>query len=193
MDTPFLKPLTEQVRRVELLLTIAQQASTNPVIRHRLLVVAVYPAAAIAHLMIDNPTKVNSGEEEVLKKELEDTVRFYRLVMKVRLHDFHRTTVMPPIAGRETMRSAGPFRLTSRQGGVAQMQGIGPDKKLITTRNSSIKQDRPLETMDGQVWDDSSGNWFDLFDVLRAYLKSILPFVEEREGSIDGAEAENDE
>ena len=192
MDTPFLKPLTEQVRRVELLLTIAQQASTDPVMRHRLLVVAIYPAAAIAQLMIDNPTKVNAGEDDVLKEQLDDSVEYYRLVMKVRLHDFHRTTVMPPTPGRKTMSSSGPFRLTSRQGGVAQIQGVGPDKKLIKTRNSSIKQDRPLETMDGQVWDDSSGDWVDLFDVLQTYLKSILPFVEEREGSIDGAEAEND-
>ncbi len=51
----------------------------------------------------------------------------------------------------------------------------------------------PEQQEDGLVWDDSSADWFDLFDVIQAYLQSILPFVEEREGSIGGAEAENDE
>ena len=181
MDDGFFKPLNEQVNRVNLLLSHASEDGLDPVKRHRFLMCAVYPAVAIAELMIQNPKRENAGEKEALEARLDEIVPYHRLLQNVRVHDFHRITVEPPQPGRVTFTSSGPFTLTARQGGSAVMAGVGPDRVLKTTKNSSIKQDRPLDIKDGLIWDDSQEKWIDLFDALVAYLEGIQPLIDERE------------
>lgn len=177
-------PLTEQRSRAELLLTYSRSA-TCPVERHRLLMAAVYPAVAIAEQLVLNVDHDDDAERKAMERKLLDSVPLYRLLKDIRVHDFHRSTVMPPRPNFRMEETLGPIRLIARQGGRAGIMGTEPAMQKHATRNSAIKMDRPIHTRDGMIWSDEDSQFLDLHDVLAAYLEGLGPFVNEREPSAE--------
>jgi len=155
----------------------------NPASKFTNLIAAIYPARAIAELMIEAAKK---QELPSLKnrKEMEEVIipklPYYKLIYRIRIHDFHRFGCLPPSPKYEKVFCGGPITLTAKKGSAVMVfTPQGP--KLTVTGDSSIKGDRPLYNQDGLFFDEDSKRYVPLNRILDDFLSAVPKVIAEFE------------
>lgn len=175
--SPRMQGINEQYKRARRFLNLARRCKKQSYIFANL-IAAVYPARAIVELMLDaadrKELKVNRAEiEEKLAAELP----YYYLLEKIRIHDFHRFGCLPPNKMRKTVFIGGPIKLVVNKG-IAAMTIRQKGPQIILTGNSSAKLQRPLYTTDGQFYDEETGKYLTLEEILVKYLSAVPKVID---------------
>lgn len=147
---------------------------------------SIYAARAIYEIVYD---RVKDGSIKTELAELRphaiERVRRFVIIERIREHDFHRHPI-----GFDPNRIStfGPMklRLSTQSGSSAGLtldheQGRFQRQKH---RNSSIKEDRPLEIKGFDVWDDKLEEFVRIETAVREYLFDLAQFLSEIDGSI---------
>jgi hypothetical protein len=188
---PFPDPRTQGVReqytRAVIFLREAL-ASSDPEYRFRRLVAAIYPARAAVEIMLEaakgqHLRAYSNTDGNQSRKNLEAVIaprlpRYY-LLEKVRIHDFHRFGVLPQ-PGHFLW---GPIKLTASRGdaGIAIPLTPGGGRDIIETGNSRVQEQRPLQILDEQVFDEEAGAYVGLDQLLLDYLRALPEVIEDFE------------
>ena len=89
-----------------------------------------------------------------------------------RIHDFHRFGCVPPDPKYHMVLYGGPSKLVANQG-AAVLAILSEGPKFTLTGNSQIKGQRPLCVDDGQFFDEASGRYLSLENILGEYLSAM--------------------
>lgn len=182
--------LEEHFGRAQMFLRMSQEVMAEDRTRaFRLAIASIYFARAIADQLLaeaedkgsrTNPEDKDAGRDARREFDtyLAETVAYFKLVDYARLQDFHRRALMPPVEGRMCVTMQGPATAISRQGGLAGIQGIGREMRVIEERNSSVKLDRPVQQRDDELLDDKSNEWIPIHTILTEYLRTIRPVID---------------
>lgn len=177
MTSPRMRGINEQYYRARRFLQLARLCKKQES-KFRYLIAAVYPARAIAELML-----VSAEEQELrdfknkerrndFEQWLEPKLPYYSLLEKIRIHDFHRFGCIPPDSTHHELFVGGPIKLVAKKG-IAAMVMTPKGPKYTKTGNSSIKLKRPLCTDDGFFFDEHSEQYLSLEEILQEYLNAI--------------------
>ena len=105
------------------------------------------------------------------------TLPRYRLIEKIRIHDFHRFGIVPQ-AG--LMFQGGPVKLKVRAGrAVYSIPSTGPQS--VTTGDAKVEEQRPLLQRGYFIFDDEAGEYVSLIQALGDYLSGVPKAVAEFE------------
>jgi len=178
--------MREQYARARRFLQAARRCK-RPETRFRHLIAAIYPARAVAELMLESARKqelvaFKSKDIERSRKDCESKLAprlpHYNLIEKIRIHDFHRFGCLPPSSDSCSVFYGGPAKLKPRKGTAAMLIApAGP--KLISTGTSSIEEQRSLCSSDGMFFDDEVGCYVDLESLLAEYLDGVSAVLAE--------------
>lgn len=165
---PRLRGIIEQYERAKLFLCEAQE-SGDPIDRFRRLIASVYFARAIVEIMLEAAVmEVVKIARDELERRLVAVLPGYLLLEKVRIHDFHRFGVIP-IRG---VSLGGLVRLRVQSGHAAI--ALGPDgPEISTSGQSQVIQQRALYMAGDRVFDDESGQYVTLEQLLTTYLEAV--------------------
>ena len=174
--SPRAEGIREQYQRAKQF-TEEAQASKDPVFQFRLYVAAIYFARAIVELVLEATDK---QEIKKTRKEAVQSLRArlprYALIETVRIHDFHRFGLVD----RSGIFIGGPLKLrASGKGGIAAiLVGL---KGLIrmTSKSSTIKEQRILQTRDGKVYDEEKEEWISIEQALTEYIEAVPAVLNE--------------
>ncbi len=171
---PRLQGIIEQYERARLFLREAQQAS-DPVDRFRGLIASLYFARAIVEIMLEAAVmEVVKVTRDDLEQRLIRILPGYLLIEKVRIHDFHRFGVIP-ISG---ISMGGLIKLRAQSGHASLALGPkGPE--ISTSGQSQVIQQRALCMAGERVFDDESGRYMTLEQLLTPYLEAVPRAIEE--------------
>ena len=136
----------------------------NPVSKFTNLIAAVYFAQAIAELMYHSANiqeltslKNRSGVEKAITSKLP----YYKLIYRIRIHDFHRFGCLPPSQKSKTLFIGGPITLTAQKG------------------KSSIKGDRQLFTENGIYFGTDDKKLVPLDKIIDDFLSAVPEVITE--------------
>jgi hypothetical protein len=181
---PRLAGLREHYYRVRWILDSAANPP-NEETKFRILVLAVYPARAIAEIMLDAAEQQElSGfkdpDRKKSRREFEQRylagLPHYLLIEKIRIHDFHRHGCVPDT---QAILLSGPIKLTACAGeaGISfPIHGAGT-MQVMTTGRSKVQEQRPLLQYGFKFWDDVSNTCLALDEILVPYLNAIGPVI----------------
>jgi hypothetical protein len=150
------------------------------------LIAAIYPARAVAELMLEAAEKgcletLRDKDGEKARKEFEGNLApklpYYYLIEKIRIHDFHRFGCLMPNQKYRKVFIGGPIKLIANKG-IATMTVSQKGVQVALTGNSSVKQYRLLVNADGQFHDEETGNYLPLEEILGEYLGAIPEAIE---------------
>lgn len=157
---------------------------------YRLGIAAIYSCCALADVMITAAEKQElRGFEHVDEKQskrdfkahIGPKLAHYDLVARIRIHDFHRFGIRPPSETVLEEFYGGPVRLVAPPGGMVRMS-LTPTGPLVGASGGGyVKPDRPLLQRDGKFYDDLSGQYLTLAQLLDAFLSSAEEVVAEFE------------
>jgi hypothetical protein len=153
----------------------------HPANKFRVLIAAIYSCRAMVELMLEQADRgqltVTRGE---LKERLVLLLPYFNLIERIRVHDFHRYGLIPPDPRLKMVVSRGPIKLTASQGAaVWQYTAEGP--KSTVSGKSSVKGQRPLHNIDGNFFDEDTGQHIDINTIIASHLKSMPAAVIEFE------------
>ena len=115
-----------------------------------------------------------------LKEFLTDALPHYGLIERIRIHDFHRYGLVPPNPNVKMMMGRGPITLKASKG-AAIMQQTASGPSFTCTGNSSVKQRRPLFSVDGTFYDEDTESQVPLDQIIKDYLPAVAGAVDEFE------------
>jgi hypothetical protein len=177
---PRLQGIYEQHRRARRFVQLARRCK-NPTTRLTNLIAAVYPTRATVELMLGAAEKqelksFQNKDAQKSRKDFEKVLApmlpYYYLLEKIRIHDFHRFGCIPPNSKYYRMLYGGPVNLKASKGTAAlAVTPKGP--KHILTGNSKIKEQRPLCTRDASFFEEESGKWLSLDEILDNFLRAV--------------------
>ena len=167
MDNKFISPRMqgtyEQYRRARHFVQLAHRCK-NPVSKFTNLIAAVYSARAIAELMIE---AVKKQELPSLKnrEEVENAIipklPYYKLIYRIRIHDFHRFGCLPPSPKCKTAFYGGPITFNVKKG------------------RSSIQGERQLFTRNGIYFGIDNKKLVPLDKILDDFLSAVPEVITE--------------
>jgi hypothetical protein len=175
---PRVSGVQEHYERIQTFLDLACK-SKEPVVIFRLQVASIYFARGIIELIFEAADKdqLNTSRDQ-LKKTLSEKLRWYNLIERIRIHDFHRFGLIPPNPNMNVLFQGGPIKLHAREGkAVYSIRSAGLKKTV--TGDSSIKEQRPLISSDGRFHDDETNKYVTIEHILRDFLCDILPVIDE--------------
>ncbi len=176
LPDPRISGVQEHYDRIQTFLDL-ERKSKEPTVIFRLQVACIYFARGIIELMIDAYKKgclTISREQldEILKKEL----RWFMLIEKIRIHDFHRFGLIPPNPKTKRLFLGGPIELKASQGkAVYSIQPTGIKKE--ETGNSKIKEKRPLICDDGRFYDDETNKYVTMEQILKDFMCDVPAII----------------
>ncbi len=189
VSRPRIEGIHEQYRRAQRLLRLAKRCK-KPKSRFTNLIAAVYPARAVVELMLEAAEKQDfeAFQNENVKRSREDLEQrlvqglpHYYLIEKIRIHDFHRFGCLPPDPTRRVAFFGGPVTLQASKGAAALK--IGDRGFQVTVRGqSAAKQPRPLYTDDSRFFEQESGRYLFLEEILTDFLDAVPGFLAELSG-----------
>ena len=148
---------------------------------------AVYSARACVEIMLEAAerqelcgfdTEGDKANRAKFENHIKTRLPRYQLLESIRIHDFHRFGLVPPIPGMHMETQQGPVKLAASQG-IAVYQ-VGPDGPVQhVTGNSRIKEQRPLLIRNGTYFDDETREFLALEQVLGEFLTALRPVIEE--------------
>ncbi len=172
--SPRLQGIEEQFERAKLFFNEGVK-STDKLDRFRRFVATIYFAGAIAEIMLD---AAKNKEVNVSKKALEKILiaKLPRcmLVIKLRIHDFHRFGLLE----RAGVFMGGPVKLTASKG-MIQVQYTAQGPVVTKTGNSKFEEQRPVLMCGDKVFDEEERAYVSLQKVLSDYLAAVPEVIEE--------------
>ncbi|MCP4640548.1 MAG: hypothetical protein GY851_08950 [bacterium] len=175
--------LKEHHERIQTFLDLARETK-DQVIEFRLHMACVYSARAIVELILEAAHKgrINASRED-LKVSLLDRLRWFNLIERIRIHDFHRFGVRPPHPEMHGFFLGGPLTLTARSG--TALYRFSADKpETETTGGSSIAGQRPLVSSDGRFFDEDTSTFVGLKRIIEDFLLDVPEVIREFEDSV---------
>ena len=155
----------EHLRRAKHFMRLANRCKLS-VSKFTNLIAAVYSARAIAELMIEAAKKQElpslKNREEV-EKVIIPKLPYYKLIYRIRIHDFHRFGCLPPSQKSKTLFIGGPITLTAQKG------------------KSSIKGERQLFTENGIYFGIDNKKLVPLDKILDDFLSAVPKVIAEFE------------
>jgi hypothetical protein len=181
---PRVRGVLEHIERSRWFLMLARDSS-DMVAKHRFALAGIYSARAVVEIMLEAAEHqefqaYRNADPKQSRKDLETTLvadlPLYYLVEKIRIHDFHRFGCVPPNPRVREVLFGGPAKLIARQGTAAlQVPASGPT--VFVSGQSQVKQQRPLCQDDGQFFDDASGQYLRLEEILDRFLAGLPAVV----------------
>jgi hypothetical protein len=162
----------EHHERIQTFLDLACK-SKEPAVIFRLQVASIYFARGIIELMFEAADKgrLNTSRDQ-LKKILPEKLRWYNLIEKIRIHDFHRFGLLPPNSNMKILFQGGPIKLHARKGKASySIQSTGPKEEI--TGDSSINEQRSLISDDGRFYDDETNKYVAIEQILKDFVCDI--------------------
>lgn len=156
---------------------------SDPQVQFRIYMAALYSCRAIAELMLEQaapPRNELTIDRKGLDALLVAKLPYYKLIERIRIHDFHRFGLTPPIPGVTMMQGFGPVKLEASNG-VAAVQQFADGPKNTCTGNSSVKGQRPLYSVDGTFYDEDTDAQVPLGKIIRDYALAVPAAVDEYE------------
>jgi len=178
----------EQYERAKRFVQISKRCNKTTS-RFRNLMAAVYPGRAIVELMLEAAEKQElkaflnidvSESRNNLEKELAPKLPYYYMLEKIRIHDFHRFCCLPPSSKYQTTFVGGPIKLRARKG-IAAIRILPNGPKYIKTGQSLVKEQRILYANDGHFYDEKSGKYIPLEEIINDFLKAIPKVINDFE------------
>ena len=175
---PRISGVQEHYECIQTFLTLAGE-SKDPVVIFRLQKVSIYSARSIIEIIREAAKeKQLSFSRDQLDESLPKKLRWYNLIKKIRIHDFHRFGLIPPNPNMKVLFQGGPIELHAKKGMAAySIQPTGP--KIEVTGNSSIKEDRPLINDDGRFYDDETKKCVSIEQILKDFLHDVPAVIDE--------------
>lgn len=186
--SPRVNGVREHLERGQFFLELAGKCKDTKA-SYRLMLAAVYSCRAIIELMLeaaekqevknlkDPDPKVN---RDALESQIAPKLPYYALIERIRIHDFHRFGLLPPDPNFRQNLFLGPTKLTAQKGAAAvNVTALGP--QVSTTGSSQVKFQRPLLVQDGDFFDDDSGIYVKLEEVLKTFLTKACDVLAEFE------------
>lgn len=173
----------EHNERIQTFLKLAGK-SEDPVVIFRLQVAGIYFARGIIELILEACDKNQlSFSRDRLKKTLPDKLRWYNLIERIRIHDFHRFGLIPPNPNMKMLFLGGPIKVIARNGLAAySIPPTGPKEEI--TGDSLINSQRPLISDDGRFFDEDTNTYVTLEQILKDFLCDVQKVIKEFEEDI---------
>jgi hypothetical protein len=135
----------------------------------RFLMAAIYSAQSIIEIITESSRKglLPVTPEQLEREQFGDFPR-YSLVEKIRIHDFHRFGLVPPDRCFKTLSVGGPIKLMAHKG-----TAIYSITQKICTGDSNINEQRPLLIGNGKFFDEKTGEYVTLKQILKDFLEKI--------------------
>lgn len=126
-----------------------------------------------------------STSRDQLKKTLPEKLRWYNLIERIRIHDFHRFGLIPPNPDMKVLFQGGSIKLHARKGKATYcIQSTGPKKKV--TGDSCIDEQRPLINDDGRFYDDDTNKYVAMEQILKDFLYDVPAVIDEFKKGLKG-------
>ena len=174
---PRQRGIREHLERARFFFSLSTKEE-DAIAAYRLQLAAIYSCRAIVELMLEAAEKeeipgIRDPDRGVRRKTLEAIIHpripYYALIERIRIHDFHRFGIAPPDPAFQIFSSFGPIKLVASAGtAVLSASKEGPER--LTMGDSSIKEQRSLWMQDGNFFDDASGKYVSLTDVVSTFL-----------------------
>lgn len=150
----------------------------------RLQLAGIYCARAVVELMCEAADKQQLPQRRSeIKQEIQQHLRWYSLIERIRIHDFHRVGIVPSNPKLATTTLVGPVKIKACKGAaVYQVRSGGPKK--LTTGNSKIEEQRPLLIQGNRFFDDDARKYVALSEILSDFLTDASKVIEEFEKSL---------
>jgi hypothetical protein len=184
---PFPDPRVSGVKehhgRIQTFLRLARD-SEDPTVMFRLHIACIYFARGIIELIFEAADKKQiPTSREKLKKTLTEKLRWYNLIERIRIHDFHRFGIVLPNPDIKTLFQGGPIKLKAKNGCAAySILPAGPN--IETTGDSSVIMQRPLISNDGRFFDEETKKCVTLEQILEDFLLDVTKVIKEFEKDI---------
>jgi hypothetical protein len=181
---PRLCGVQEHSARSKWFLQLAQD-SHDAAAKYRFALAGIYSARAVIEIMLEAAERqelkaYQNADPKQSRKDLEASLvpdlPLYYLIENIRIHDFHRFGCVPPNPRLREVFFGGPVKLVARQGvaGVA-VPTSGP--RAFVSGQSQVKEQRPLCQDDGRFFDDTSGQYLHLHEILDRFLAGMSAVV----------------
>ena len=153
--------------------------SKEPVVIFRLQVASIYFARGIIELIFEAADKgLLKASRDQLKETLLEKLRWYNLIEKIRIHDFHRFGLILPNPNMNTLFVGGPIKLYAKNG-KATYSISSTDSQKEVTGDSRIDAQRPLNYDDGRFFDDDTGKYVTMEQILKDFLCDVPTVINE--------------
>ena len=175
---PRVSGVQEHYERIQTFLDLVCK-SKEPAVIFRLQVASIYFARGIIELMFEAADKdqLNASRDQ-LKKTFSQKLRWYNLIERIRIHDFHRFGLIPPNPNMKMLFQGGPIKLHASKGRATySIQPTGPKKEV--TGDSRIDEHRPLISDDGRFYDDNTNKYVAIEQILKDFLCDIPAVINE--------------
>jgi hypothetical protein len=188
IESPRLTGVKEHFARALLYRRLAKGLPSDDA--YRLEIAAIYSCRALADIMITAAEKQevrgfkHSNEQQSkadFRAYIAPKFAFYELVSRIRIHDFHRFGIRPPTAEASEAFYAGPTKLIAPPGATVVLALTPNGPKVEASGGGGVKFDRNLDQRDGKFFDDISGQYVSLEQVLDAFLSSAEVVIAEFE------------
>ncbi len=182
---PRVSGVQEHYERIKTFLNLVDK-SKEPVVIFRLQVASIYFARGIIELMFEAADKgLLKASRDQLKETLLEKLRWYNLIEKIRIHDFHRFGLIPPNPNMKTLFEGGPIKLCAKKGKATySIPSTGPKKEV--TGDSCIEEQRPLLFDDGRFYDDDTGKYVTMEQILKDFLCDVPAVINEFKKDLKG-------
>ena len=197
LGDPYILGINEHIDRILLLVNISQEKS-DQITNYRLLIYSIYSCRAIVELMLEAASKdeLKSGTFDdcndtrtSLEKWIRKHIKYYDLIEKIRIHDFHRFGLIPPDPEVHSFQTNGPVKLVTQRGST-QIQYPDGIPNQITTGNSQIMNQRPLLIQNGLFYDESISNYVAIKDIVETFMHDIKNILLEFKGMVKNKQLE---
>lgn len=184
---PFVDPrlagVREHYQRVKFFHELSETYADHAT-KLRLQLAGIYCARAVVELIYEAADKQQLPQRRnEIKKDIQQHLRWYSLIERIRIHDFHRVGIVPSDPRLTTTTLVGPVKLKARKGAaVYQVRREGPKK--LTTGYSKIEEQRPLLIQGDRFFDDDAQKYVALSDILCDFLADASKVIEEFEKSL---------
>ena len=144
---PFSDPQVAGVKehhsRIQSFLEIANNTEDSATV-FRLYIACIYFAQGIIELIYEAAdNKQIPSSREQMKEQLSEKLRWFKLIEKIRLHDFHRYGITPPNQNMNVCFLGGPIKLKAQKGhAIYKIPSSGP--KIETSGHSTVHEQQPL-------------------------------------------------
>jgi len=180
---PRVAGIKEHYERIRTFLELADN-SKDPTVSFRLHIACIYFARAIIELIFEAADKEQiSSSCEQLKKTLSEKLRWYNLIERIRIHDFHRFGIVPTNPDMKVLFQGGPIKLKAKNGTATYcIPPSGP--KIKTTGGSSVKEERVLINNDSRFFDEDTKTLVSLDNLLKDFFLDVPKVIKEFEQQI---------
>ena len=182
---PRVSGVQEHYERIQTFLDLACK-SKEPTVIFRLQVASIYFARGIIELMFEAADKdVLNTSRDQLKETLPEKLRWYNLIERIRIHDFHRFGLIPPKPNMKILFQGGPINLHANKGRATySIPPTGPKKEV--TGDSRIDEQRPLISNDGRFYDDDTNKYVEIDQILKDFLRDVPAVINEFKKDLKG-------